>query len=106
MLPVQPKIPDEPVPLHLTGLIQVHDKAVFWARLATAASVVTAAAFLALALFGSVRWIVAVPFFLAPLIPISAETRVQEIRRIIDEQLRDQIAERSQGGTPPEHAPL
>lgn len=91
MLPWAPKIPDEPVPIQLPGLIELQAKAAFWTRLATGVSVVTAATFLGLALYTELRWLIALPFFVAPLVPIAAETRIAEIRRIIEEQLRDRM---------------
>jgi hypothetical protein len=94
MLPMRPKIPSEPVPLYLEGIIEVHSKAAFWARFATGASVLAAGTFMALALLGHISLLVGLPFFLAPLIPIAAETRLMEIRRLIEDQLRDQIADR------------
>lgn len=105
MLPLEPKVPDEPVPFYLGGVVELQQKAVFWTRLATAASVLTAFVFLALALYQEVRWLVALPFFVLPFIPIAAETRVAEIKRVIDRQLLDRMAERSAGpeaeaGTP------
>lgn len=95
MLPFAPKIPAEPVAIYLEGLVALQAKAAFWTRLATAVTVVSGAVFLGLALYGRVPWLIALPFFLAPMVPIAAETRVSEIRRVIDEQLRDRLAERS-----------
>lgn len=94
MLPLEPKIPDEPVPFYLPGVVELQKKAAFWTRLATGASVVTALVFLWLALWGELRWLYALPFFVLPLVPIAAETRVAEIKRVIDRQLLDQMGDR------------
>lgn len=91
MLPLEPKIPSGPVPIHLDGLVALQQKSLFWARLATLVSVLTAFTFLLLALFGEVRWLIALPFFLFPLVPIAAETRIAEIKRVIDRQLLDRL---------------
>jgi hypothetical protein len=74
-IPPPPRIPREPIPFHVDGIIEIQRSAQLWARLAVLASVLTGAIFLFLAWNGLVPWLLAIPFFLAPLLPIGGRPR-------------------------------
>ncbi len=84
-----PSVPEGRVPLYAGAILDIQRRALFWARASVAASLLAGLAALALAWRGTVPWVAALPFFLLPLLPIAAQTRIEELGRKTLDQIRD-----------------
>lgn len=88
-LPIEPNVPTKPLPLRADAILDIQKRAAFWARLSVFASVVVAAGALALAWQGVLHWAWLGALALLPLIPIAAQTRIEELGRKVLDQVRD-----------------
>lgn len=101
----RPRIPHEPIPFYVDGLMDIQKRAAFWARLAVIVSLLVAVIVLWAAWDARIPWLLAIPVFLAPLVPIAAQTRIDELRTKTEEQIRDRLLDRLREKEPHETAP-
>ncbi len=100
-----PRIPDEPIPFYVDGMLDIQKRALFWARSAVIASFLVAIIVLWAAWDARIPWPLAAPVFLAPLLPIAAQTRIEELRTKAEEQIRDRLLDRLDEDEPRETPP-
>lgn len=91
---IAPRIPHERIPFYVDGLLDIQKRAAFWARTAVIGSLLVAVIVLWAAWDARIPWLLAIPVFLAPLLPIAAQTRIDELRTKAEEQIRDVLLER------------
>lgn len=84
-----PKVPSQPVALYMEPVLDLLKKVIGWTRWSVLASLVVGAAALGLTLKGAIHWTIAFPAFLLPLVPMAAQTRAEELRRKMLDQVRD-----------------
>ncbi len=91
-IPVTPPIPtDKPVAIWLEPVMELQRKGQFWARLSGIAAMVVGVGAMGAAYFGVLPWLVGIIGILIPLLPIAAETRIAELGRKLEDQVRDQM---------------
>lgn len=93
-----PRIPQERIPFYVDGLMDLQKRALFWSRLAVYASVLVCLVVLWAAWNSLIPLYIAIPIFLTPLLPIAAQTRLEELGRKTEEQVRDVLMERLETG--------
>ncbi len=91
-----PRIPQERIPFYVDGLMDIQKRALFWSRLAVYASVLVSLVVLWAAWNSLIPLYVAIPVFLTPLLPIAAQTRIEELVRKTEEQVRDVLLQQSE----------
>lgn len=93
-VPLSPRIPeDRPVPIWVAPVMELQAKARSWARLSGIVAMGVGVAGLGTAYYGAIPWWVALIGILLPLVPIAAETRITELGRKLEDQVRDRLME-------------
>lgn len=90
----KPPVPTERIPFYVDGVLDIQKRAVFWARLAVWANVLVCLVILWAAWDRLIPLYIAIPIFLTPLLPIAAQTRIEELGNKVNDQIRDVLFEK------------
>lgn len=91
-------VPSRRIPFHVDAVLDIQKRALFWARLAVLASVLVCLVVLWAAWNSRIPLYLAIPIFLTPLLPIAAQTRLEELGNKTHEQIRDVLMEQGASG--------
>jgi hypothetical protein len=93
--PPPPPIPSTQIPFYVDGVMDIQRRALFWARLAVWVSVLVCIVVLWATWNGHIPLYIAIPIFLTPILPIAAQTRIEELGTKTQDQIRDVLAEQN-----------